>query len=61
MIQKFIALITLVVGMLFLALGVYAFVTPDAAGGGSWTKAIVTGFALVVIGAVAMAGARRLG
>jgi len=61
MIEKFVALITLVVGILFLAFGAYALVTPDAAGAGSWTKAIVTGFALVVLGAAAMAGARRLG
>lgn len=58
-IQKFIAMTTIVAGMVFLAVGVYAFATPDAASARTWPKAVVTGIALLMIGAVAMAGAGR--
>ena len=59
MIQKFIAVTTIVGGIFFLILGIYAFANPDTAGANAWTKAVVSGLALVAIGAVALAGTRR--
>jgi hypothetical protein len=69
MVGKFIALVTALVtalvGLLFLIAGRYAYMNPDrmlelGIEPGVWVKAVVAGLSVMAIGMVAMAGARRL-
>jgi hypothetical protein len=65
MFRKLVALVTALVGLLFLIAGGYAYMNPDrmlelGIEPGVWVKAVVTGSCLMVIGMVAMARARSL-
>jgi hypothetical protein len=59
------ALVTALVGLLFLIAGGYAYMNPDrmldlGIEPGVWVKAVVTSLSVMVIGMVAMARARSL-